>query len=259
MWLGATGWLIYREFWEQAGQPPPFTIDLAAEVGAQEASWDVLCDGRDAGSARTSVRRTRGLLLMQCQFSPVKLRTHGLAVKHLSSVYQVTPRGGILREVTASVTLSQFWRGDFPTEIRGRAQDGSFLSKFVRRGVESPQTPVAVAANGQVLNALHPPEKMAGLRLGRTWRIPFFNPLTLAALGASGRSSLCRFAEARVGTETAAWHDAQVPCWRVDYHEDGGRLAATTWVRISDGLVLRHEAHDDGTTIKMVRKPAREP
>src|SRR5262245_29149236 len=124
LWLGATGWLIYREVWEQAGQPPPFTIDLAAEVGAQEASWDVFCDGRDAGSARTSVRRTRGSLLMQCQFSPFNFRSHGLTVKNLSSVSQVTPRGGILREVSASVTLSQFWRGDFWATIRGDTHDG---------------------------------------------------------------------------------------------------------------------------------------
>jgi hypothetical protein len=254
LWLTALGWLLYRELWQQAGQPPPFTVDLADEVGAQTAGWDVLCDKKPAGSARTSVRRTpQRLLEMQCQFSPNRWRTHGLTVKHLATVYRITPRG-VLRELTASVTLTMFWGGEFKTEISGRSE-GGFFTPLLRCGGDFPQAPVAVSPNGQVLNVLHPLHKMAELRSGQTWRTPLLNPLAVAAAGPPGDPSSIGIAEARVEAAALAWDGATVPCWRVAYHAEGDRLAARLWVRRSDGLVLRQEAHHDGTEIALVRRP----
>src|SRR5260370_38876736 len=43
-WLGANGWMFYREVWPhwRSGEPPPYTIDLTEALGHASIRWDIL-------------------------------------------------------------------------------------------------------------------------------------------------------------------------------------------------------------------------
>jgi len=62
LWLTTTSWMLYREisFRYRAGEPPPFTIDLTDEVGADTISWTVIFDGKRVGLGKSSVNRRGG-------------------------------------------------------------------------------------------------------------------------------------------------------------------------------------------------------
>src|SRR5437016_2889362 len=58
-WLATTSRLAYLEVLPrfQTGEPPPFTIDLTAEVSAQQVRWTVLQEGKPVGRGTSRVER----------------------------------------------------------------------------------------------------------------------------------------------------------------------------------------------------------
>jgi hypothetical protein len=252
LWLGALGWMVYRAH-RESGEPPRLTIDMLAEVGAENTVWEGFRDGGRVASVRTEVGRVlRRPLELRCHYSLDNFLYRGLTVKSLSSTYGVTSRG-VLRELSARVTLTLPSGKDSETDITGSLEAGRFTPLLQHGGVGHPQTAVEVASRGQVLNVLHPLHKMAGLYAGRSWRVPLLDPLAVAAAAPAGLTM--RTAAARVEAADLEWEGKPVPCWRVDYREDDGAVALRVWVRILDDLVLQHEAHSGGATLVLVRKP----
>ncbi len=254
LWLVATGWLIYRDLWEKAGQPPPFTLDLADEVGGRAAVWQVSQDGALAGFARVVVRRAPGRLFeLAGEFRPDNFPSAGLMVKNLSSIYRVTPRGE-MRGLSCSIGLILPSGVRQDVELEGRLEDGRFVPVVRRDGVVQ-EVPAAEAMEvGQVLNVLQPPHKVAGLYEGRTWRVALFDPRDLAgALGAGLARVPLRPAEAKVTADVLPEERREVACWRIDYRE-GDAVTVRTWVRVSDAVVLQQEVRHGGTEVVMQRK-----
>ena len=58
-------------------------------------------------------------------------------------------------------------------------------------------------------------------------------------------------AEVRASSEPLFWNGAEVPCWVIDYRNSKERAA--TWVRSSDGKVLRQEAFGEGEQFTLER------
>jgi hypothetical protein len=254
-WLAVTGWMVSRHL-RQAEEPPPLALDPIDEAGAHTVNWEVRCDGRPAGSAETKVvRAPQGGLELRCKYAPSDFHVRGLTVRHLASAYRVTPWKGRVRALSADATLILFLGLERETQIRGRSEDGWFTPLLRRDGREHRQEAVEVAADGQVLNVLHPLNKMAGLYAGRTWHIALLDPLAVAAAGPAATALPKRVAEARVGAAALAWYGAEVPCWRVEYREAGAEPAVVLWARQGDGVVLQQEVQHHGTKIVLKRKP----
>jgi hypothetical protein len=259
---------VYREVLPafQTGEPPPFIIDLADEVSAQWISWKILHSGKDIGTARTVVRhRPDRTFMLVGEFKPNKLQMFGIAVKKLDSFYAVT-RDGDLRELEAKVAV-----GAVPIEvgIGGTVDQGVFTPEIRVAGIDVSAVglpkldPVPVSGHGSVLNPLHPLNRLKGLRDGEQWVQPVMDPLAVAlqsvkqALLPFSTQPPLRRLHAQVSAGALVWDGQEVACWQIKYGEPGQKPAARTWVRRSDGLVLRQEATHTGMELVLERNPPR--
>jgi hypothetical protein len=263
-WLATTGWLVYREVLPafRTDEPPPFIIDLADEVSAHTINWEALQDGRVFGTAHTKVvpGKSRTFILTS-KFKPENLRILTIGVKQVESSYAVT-REGDLRELEARVEV--FAGPDrIKLGIGGRVENGMFTPEIRFEGMDLKDAPlpklepVPVSGHGSVLNPLHPLNRLKGLHEGQHWVQPVIDPLVVAVYSLLKRQPPLRRLHAEVGTGVLAWKGSDVACWLIEYSEPGQKASARTWVRRSDGLVLRQEASHAGLEIILQRNSSR--
>jgi hypothetical protein len=255
---------VYREVLPafQTGEPPPFIIDLADEVSAQTITWEALAQGKPAGTARTKVshRADRPFDLVS-DFHPTNLRLLGIDVKRVHSSYAVT-RAGDLRELEATVTVNVFAGADaIEVGVRGKVDQRMFTPEIRFAGLDlkgfplPKLEPVPVSGRGSVLNPLHPLNRLKGLHDGQRWVQPVLDPLVVVVYSLIGKEPPLHRLYAEVTPGTLSWHGQDVACWQIGYSEPGQRASARTWVRRSDGLVLRQEANHAGLDLVLERNP----
>jgi hypothetical protein len=282
-WMATTGWWFYREFavslWFD--EPPPFTIDLADEVRASTGTidWQVFRDDQPVGSnivraqkvgtAYTDIRyRIReDLFDLTGKFDfQFPLNKHMDARLQLSSLYQVT-REGNLRWIRAEIeaTMPPFLGQslDIRACMEGPVHSGRFEPELRFQSPWSKEiklTPVELSGRGSVLNPMHPVNRIAGLRRGQRWRMPFVDPLSVALadhLPGLGGTSQVRFLDAEVERipRSLGWDADVVRCFLIRYYND--EMTACTWVRESDGVVLQQEVFSSGQGSRLIlrRKP----
>jgi hypothetical protein len=124
--------------------------------------------------------------------------------------------------------------------------------------LEQKLDPIDLARQGSILNPMHPLNRLRGLHTGQTWRITMFDPLQGAQNKFVGDIAKSRVTIpaliAEVKTDTLTWQHREVDCFKIEYHEPGKDVTASTWVRRGDGLVLQQEASHFGFEIISERK-----
>ena len=244
-WLGTTGWMLYRDLWPRLNtrDAPPFTIDLDEEAGGERSAvhWIVRWKGQRVGSANTWVQRhwpTNDTYQLRSKYQFESFKMSILDVKKMDSTYWVTKEGE-LREVEAKVTIAiQGFRGPMEVKVTGVVEDHRLTPHL--RITNSP-----LGDRELDLDAVEPWNRLADVRPNQRWQITVFDPLAdsiAAALpGASGGT---RTLEAGVRESTDQdfqfVRGQKTPCTVIEYR--GENLKALTWIRTSDGLVLRQEA-----------------
>jgi hypothetical protein len=265
-WLGTTAWLGYRDVWPRLrpGEPPPFTIDLTDEVSARSVNWSILDDGKGVGFAKTEVeRRPDRTFELKVSFTFQKPLKLGLAeIKKLMNAYRVNSAGELLGlQMTVSGKALAF-EGD--VKLEGQVEDDHFTPRVFLNGIDLNNEvlkleAVRVTRRGGVVNPMHPLNRISGLKEGQEWRIQVTDPAQLVLASAQGALKLpvtdsgLKQLDAEVTADTLRWHNADVPCWRVDYRQHREPVTARTWVRRTDGIVLRQEATQLGRTLALVR------
>jgi hypothetical protein len=279
-WAATTGWLVYEDLWPrlQPGEPPPFTIDLADEASAsvQKSFWTIYRDGDDAGSLETSVKyhdeddtfEIPSTLKLKLGLKLPFLLTEDVEIR-IDSTYRVT-REGELRELSAD---GQIRRWDVYGHLEGAIKNGLFVRLFEVKGpagfeFKPELSPVPISRRGSIFNPNQPVNKLRGLRPGQRWRVPEVDPVAdivkAAASNAIPGFSLpdppVLMAEVLPalqilprlelkpppGGRALPVRRSGVPCLVIQYTSDN--ISARTWVRESDGLVLRQEATQHGDT-----------
>jgi hypothetical protein len=121
-----------------------------------------------------------------------------------------------------------------------------------------------VAAPKRLLNPMHLLNRFPGLRAGHTWKEPLFNPLCLGSIlpgeiGAMLPQELVaeKYLLAEVHKASLDWSGLRIPCFKIEYREPGHKVAATTWVRRRDGLILQQEASQMGLDLVVRREAAK--
>jgi hypothetical protein len=275
-------WLFWREIAAELvpGQPPPFTIDLAdeAQLRAPRIRWTVLratSQGeKRIGKARTWVtyRSDDNTFEMHIEIEDLVLSSGLFTVRvpQLASMYRVDCDGR-LQEITGRgrATLAVPLLTS-PVELKGQLTGAVRQGRFWPRcQVEAPafgrlepeMKSVEVSAHGSVLNPLHPVNRIAGLRPGQRWRMPRVDPLAESVVATAvdylkipaldpGPRSLD--AQVLPQARSLLWRNREVPCLVIEYRSND--LAGCTWVRHSDGLVLRHEAASLGDRVILQRE-----
>lgn len=264
-WLATTGWLFYRDLWPRLlpDAPPPFTIELADEVSEQKIRWKLFENGEDRSSYAFSwvhYRPEDDTFDVSSEFKLFargQVKGEGDPDQVVESTYRVT-RDGQLRQVQAQVSVKSLG-----VQARITAQvDGPRLRPHLQLvgpsiQVDQDLTPVAVSRRGSVLNPLQPLNRIQGLRPGQRWRVPLIDPLDEALSAFTGRPAAPGFLDAEVLAEPEAltWgsfhHERTDACLVIVYR--GEDHQARTWVRASDGLVVRQEATHHGATLALHR------
>jgi hypothetical protein len=261
-WLATTGWMVYRETMPRlkAGEPPPFTIDLTDEVGANTISWTVLFQGEKVGLGHSSVIRLRDRtfqLHSEFRFTDDKkaarnrLFSDVIGFNRMASMYRVNSQGELL------ALRSEIRVKDSIVKIVGKVKDGFLVPRvtvgvlgLLEKDMELPITQnVSLAHQGSIINPMHLINKISGLRDGQKWTIRILDAKAmikpLGPLGGSGALSV-PYLEAEVSSDFLTWQDQEVPCFKIEYRQPGRRVTARTWVRRRDGTVLQQEAvHQD--------------
>ena len=183
--------------------------------------------------------------------------------KAIRGLYRVT-REGELRKIETEATIEITGTGialALP-RISALVKLGGVVqgSRFVPHGSvelfgqkqELPFEPVEFDSRTSILNPLHPVSRISGLRRGRHWQLRLVDPLAdslTAMLQKDPALSILvqkhprvQILQAEVLSEMEVLiHEKQeAPCFVIEYR--GDELTARTWVRQSDGKVLRQEA-----------------
>jgi hypothetical protein len=256
-WLFAMVWLTVREIaprW-RVGEPPPYTIDLTDEVSGQEIYWRVLQKGEKIGRAKSWVKRLADRTYeLNSHLEPVKLVPFESV--ELKNTYQVNSQGELLAfKVEGKIELP--FAGRLEGDIVGKVEEG-FLTPELRGrflGHEQVFRGERAKVPGSVLNSMHLLSKIAGLADGQRWSVPLIDPLQFFSLAPA--RSIPRL-DAVVSTAPLDWDGQQRDCFLIEYREPGNdKVAAKTWVRRSDGIVLKHAATHDVMELVLEREPTR--
>jgi hypothetical protein len=263
-WIAAVGWLFRVEIWPslEPGAPPPYTIDLVDEAQTEKVPirWIVSHNDEKVMVARTSVehRGRENDFTLRAIYEPRNLQgvelNEGSLVKitmrHMISAYRVTPEGQLLG-VEAEIDLdAEVFR--CTVRISGEVHGGEFAPnlevQLPGRQLARKLQPVRVSSQGSVVMPLHPVNRINGLRLGESWRVPVFDPVSDSLTTIGGGDGRVRFLRARIRpqVEIMNWNRADVRCLVIDYQEESAfqddRITAETWVSAEDGRVLKQVA-----------------
>jgi hypothetical protein len=281
-WLLTTGWFVVNEIvpkW-RAGEAPPYTIEFADEVIRNPVPYRWVCtfNDRKLGAIRTELvndptddtfefsARSSGLIL------PIT-ETVSLKLTDFEDRVRVT-RAGELRGLITS--------GSFAIEVAGlpisgrlrmaAVAHGGLLDRHVQIssalfGESAPALDPVPAPRGSILNPMHPVPRITGLRPGQSWRQPLVDPradMMRAAIEQSGFASWFHLkttpgvltAVVLSEVKTLEWEGLQQPCLVIEYRDEDYTAPtwARTWVRRSDGLVIRQEAGAQGDKLVLQRE-----
>jgi hypothetical protein len=290
-WLATTAWFVARDLlpnWSSQAAPP-FSIELADEAIRQivPVHWQIRRDGQAIGRLRTTLRShdedDTYELTAACQDLPLVDTTAPvvgriqIVIRQFEDRLRVT-RDGELRSMRTAIALDVHLGSHPPlpaeaalsAEVRGRRMVRAFRLSSPGLGEFAPALDSTEPIRGSVLNPLHPLHRLSGLRPGQRWRQPLVAPheeIIQAALAkAPGAESAApaferrrpRWLDAAVRPqfERLEWNRGEVDCLVVDYRSDwhSDDLAARTWIRATDGLILRQEAESHGQSLTLERE-----
>ncbi len=262
LWLSSASWLLVREILPlyRAGEPPAFFTDVVAEVRGSSTAWRALHKGKNVGWGFSQIKplpnnRTFELF-SELKFDDFVLVDSKHLTIHLKKLYSRIwiDRGGNLKKLTAGLRIAT--PEDIQAEIEGLVQNGVFTPTILVNGQEASlgplqPKPIDVPTHGNLLNTHHPLDKIQGLWVGRTWKVPLLDEVA-ALLPGGSMSSVTLIAE--VHDADLQWQGHLVPCFRIDYQEPGKKAVMHTYVRRSDGLVLQQETNQNEMDLVLVRE-----
>jgi hypothetical protein len=276
-WVATSAYVAYRDLWPVlfASGPPPVAIDLADEAAqAVPVRWTIRVSGqKKPGKLVTQMKYVEAddTFTFTNRYSDLRYEMSGasVVVPELTTVVRVT-RGGDLREQSVNgkleVYLGELKIGEATAKVAGTVTGGQLVATCDVRStlgnLNKTLDPVPVP-KGQPLNPLMPVNRIGDVKPGRRWVVHESNPLE-DAVGALMREKASEFGlklpekkrEPLIGevlsqTQTLDWNGESVACWVIEYRRE--EVVARTWVRESDGKVLRQEAYGKGERLTIER------
>jgi hypothetical protein len=276
-WLTTTGFIAYRDVWPRvfSSGPPPVSIELADEARQNlPARWTLYRTGQRVGQleSRMKYHDANDSFQFTYLYRNLTLEQGGITLTSPEATSEVwMTRSGELREqiMTGKVKLS--YRGENLGEgtisVRGVVTNGILTGRAELKSdwfnLADDLDPVPVPRDGQPLNPLQPINRLGHVRGGAVWKVHESNPLQDAVynllkkkLAGAGRQlpeeKKSLVAEVGRSQQNLAVHGETVACWVIEYRRE--EPVARTWVRASDGKVLRQEAFEKGESLSFERE-----
>lgn len=263
-WMVMTSWLVYRDLLPQWGFGELNYRVLLADRAVEETSrWRILLDGKRLGSVHSIVRpETDGshrlktsvefnLQTLTESANLQRLPNDELSLSRLllQSEFLISPMGKL--ETLSIIGSVESTRLRFQLEgmVRGNklflVNDGlPFLKKESEFSLD-PQT--------LIISQIGPLDRIPNLWVGKRWITRFVDPFKRALpnlvggfLGGTDLAMEIIHNEV-TSMETISWRDQSWACFAIEHRHDNQR--GKTWVRASDGLVLRQESVFSGRQI----------
>lgn len=279
-WLATTGFTFYRDIWPRffASNPPPVVVELVDEARLNlhlPAKWDIFRNGQRIGVLDTQTKYHEADDTFQFTYAYTELTLKQgditLVVSEAVSSDRMT-RSGELKEQTMNARVKvKSPQGEIAgtIDIRGLVKDGTLNGRATLKSglmdLEGDLDPVAVPRGSRPLNPMQPVNRLAHVRGGQEWVVNESNPLQDAVrdlLKKKVSEFGIRLPEekkkeslvAKVDTspQTLKWQEQDVSCWVIEYRRI--EVVARTWVRVTDGKVLRQELSEKGETLTFERK-----
>jgi hypothetical protein len=277
-WLVTTGYVVYRDVWPVffSSGPPPVGIDLADEAAQNIATrWKVLWNGKQVGVLDSQMKYLEAddTFRFTTKYKNLRVEVAGMTVvvPELTNTIRVS-RAGDLREQTAEGRLELEFGGAKVGEVRvnleGVVTGGQLITKLDgtadlpvlgRKTLNKTLDPVPVP-KGQPLNPMQPVNRIAGVRPGRRWVVHESNPLNDAVRAVASdfgvkppeQTKRPLIGEVLSEPRDLDWNGQRVSCWVIEYRRD--EVEVRTWVRVSDGKVLKQEAFQKGESLVIERE-----
>jgi hypothetical protein len=276
-WLATTGFVAYRDVWPRvfATGPPPVSIELADEARQNiPARWTLHRNGQKVGTLTTQMKYLDADDAFQFtyRYGQLELEQSGITMKvpEATSELRMT-RGGDLKEQTMIGKVEVIAGGFTATgtiDVRGVVANGTLRGrcevKSTLGNLAGDLDPVPVKT-GLPLNPLQPVNRIGGVRAGLRWEVHESNPLQdavadlfrkkLAEVGfrvpePKAKDSLV--AKVSSHPQSLTVKGQETACWVIEYRR--AEPVARTWVRVSDGKVMRQEAFEKGESLSFERE-----
>jgi hypothetical protein len=259
-WIGMTSWLFYRDVWPRIrpGEPPPLASELDIEVTSNRAPvhWTVFKNGKESYVLKTETAydKENDLVKVSSELKPKPGTPKDAALMErmtLSCEYVIT-REGELRKSSITLELPPFVQARMDGDVR----DGLFYSRVSALDLSKELKPVPVETKGSAQNPLQPQDRFSRLSPGQRWRVPLSSPLldALAGLIPGIKENSVQFLDAEVLRERQSFPfgPREEDCMIIEYNGDD--VHGRTWVRVSDGFVLKQEMtlHGDEWEIRRI-------
>lgn len=280
-WLAITAYTAYRDVWPRVYRtgPPPVSIELADEARQNvPARWALYRNyqpgDKPVGKLVTQMRYldTEDAFVFTYNYSNLRFEQSGvtLEVPKATSEVRMT-RAGDLKAQTMNVQVALGGSKEVggTIDIRGVVTEGVLTGRVEIKSAFLNLTgdldPVAVP-KGLPLNPLQPVNRIANVSAGQEWNVNESNPMQ-EAVGSVLRKKLAEFGlrlpdDKKKETLVAKVSDAPQPlkltrgeevmCWVIEYRR--AEPVARTWVRVSDGKVMRQEAFEKGESLAFERE-----
>jgi hypothetical protein len=278
-WLATTGYIAYRDVWPRvfASGPPPVSIELADEARQNVPAKWALYRNRKPGDKPIGRLTTQMKYLdaddafqFTYRYSDLKFEQGDvtLAASEVVSEVKMT-RAGELREQSMTGKVKLSIRGaevlDGTIAVRGSVTNGVLTGRCELKSnllgdIAEDLDPIPVPKNGQPLNPLQPVNRIGGVRGGLSWEVDESNPLQDAVLDLfkkkfrlpEQKQKKTLVAQVDREQQTLTVNGAEVSCWVIEYRR--AEPVARTWVRATDGKVLRQEAFEKGESLTFERE-----
>ena len=275
-WLATTAFVVHRDVWPRlfSSGPPPVSIELADEARQNvPAKWHLLRNGQKVGRLSTQMKYldSEDAFLFTYRYSGLKFEQSGVALEVPDATSEVRmTRAGDLREQTMKVEVllggEKGARGTI--DMRGTVTNGVLTGRVEIKSalinLAGDLDPVPVP-RGMPLNPMQPVNRIGNVRAGLEWVVHESNPMG-DAVGGLIRKKLAEFglrlpeekakdalvAQVGAAPEALTWQGQEVACWVIEYRR--AEPVARTWVRVSDGKVLRQEAFEKGESLTFERE-----
>lgn len=274
-WLVTLGVVVRRDVWPRvfSSGPPPVSVDVGDEASPLLPSpWSIYRGNTRVGrlNTRATYSDADNTYVFTHEYSSLLLDAGGvmLIVPRLTTVTNVA-RDGSLRGQSLDGNLELNGGGlrfQAKLNVAGRVVGGQFVgtceftSDLLKLKRDLAPAPVP---NGHALNPLQVVNRITGIRPRQEWVVHVVDPLS-DAVALLVREQLAKagvtlpekkreplVAQVSATTQEMKWKDEPVPCWVIEYRD--AEVKARTWVRASDGKVLKQEAFDKGEHLTVLR------
>lgn len=256
LWLATMSWLVKEKILPPLliGDPPSYSSIIEAQQSTPQVGWRISFNGRPVGWAISSTNA------QATEVAEIRNRVHfdSLPLKDMMPTWLQAfapllrqPIDGLQMDARNTLVidpLGHLVRFDSRVQVIPFAEaielkgtvEGRQIQLVVRTGGTSFTSEAYLPCDALLCDAFSPQTQLPGLRIGQTWTVPVFSPLTL------GKSPLEIVHATVESMQPILWNGEMRDCWLVVYRSDtrgapGGQASrGILWVS-RDGTVLKQQ------------------